>query len=57
MATVESHTYEAVYTYSKKNYADFCQRFSWWVTWFNQAIWSGRHCIFWKAAKPKAWEN
>ena len=51
VATVEGHTYEAMY--SEKNYADFCQHFSWGVTWFNQATWSGRHFISWKAARLK----
>ena len=31
VAVVESHAYEAVYTHSEKNYADFCQHFSWGV--------------------------
>ena len=57
VATVEGHAYEGVYTYSEKNYADFCTHFSWGLIWFNQAIWSGRHFISWKAARPKAWEN
>ena len=29
VATVEGHPYEVVYTYSEKNYADFCQHFFW----------------------------